>query len=106
MEAEWCAQVYRDAVDHYGAPQIMNTDQGSQFTSTVFTEAVIASGAKLSMDGTARANEKASSLGVINNLDVENKERKSSKKKKRSDDVDDFSYDLICLKDWGQYICD
>ena len=59
MEAEWCAQVYSKAADDCGAPQIINTDQGSQFTSTVFTEAVTASGAKLSMDGKGRATDNA-----------------------------------------------
>jgi putative transposase len=35
----------------YGAPEIINTDQGSQFTSDAFVAAVAASGARLSMDG-------------------------------------------------------
>jgi putative transposase len=34
-----------------GAPEIINTDQGSQFTSDAFVAAVAASGARLSMDG-------------------------------------------------------
>jgi putative transposase len=36
-------------------PQIWNTDQGSHFTSPQFTELVLASGARLSMDGKGRA---------------------------------------------------
>jgi hypothetical protein len=32
-------------------PAIVNTDQGSQFTAEEFTQAVLASGCKLSMDG-------------------------------------------------------
>jgi putative transposase len=36
-------------------PQIGNTDQGSQFTSPLFSELVLASGARLSMDGKGRA---------------------------------------------------
>jgi len=40
----------------YCAPEILNTDQGSQFTSEVFTKAVIEeAGVKLSMDGKGRA---------------------------------------------------
>ena len=35
----------------YGAPEIINTDQGSQFTSDAFVAAVATSGARLSMDG-------------------------------------------------------
>ena len=56
MEAEWCAEVFLEAVRRYGAPEILNTDQGSQFTSEVFTRAVITDAkAKLSMDGKGRA---------------------------------------------------
>jgi putative transposase len=36
-------------------PQIWNTDQGSQFTSPQFTQLVLNSGARLSMDGKGRA---------------------------------------------------
>jgi putative transposase len=56
MDAKWCADVFREAVRLYGAPEILNTDQGSQFTSEVFTKAVIEeAGVKLSMDGKGRA---------------------------------------------------
>jgi len=34
-----------------GAPKIINTDQGSQFTAQEFVDVVLNSGAKLSMDG-------------------------------------------------------
>jgi putative transposase len=56
MEAEWCAEVFLEAVRRHGAPEVLNTDQGSQFTSEVFTKAVIKDAkAKLSMDGKGRA---------------------------------------------------
>lgn len=56
MDAEWCAEVFRDAVRIHGAPEILNIDQGSQFTSEVFTKAVIDEAkSKLSMDGKGRA---------------------------------------------------
>lgn len=56
MDAEWCAEVFREAVKVHGAPEILNTDQGSQFTSEVFTKAVIEEASvKLSMDGKGRA---------------------------------------------------
>jgi hypothetical protein len=35
----------------YGTPEIVNTDQGSQFTAEEFTSVVLAHGCKLSMDG-------------------------------------------------------
>jgi putative transposase len=35
----------------YGRPEIFNTDQGSQFTSEVFTDVLIANKIAISMDG-------------------------------------------------------
>jgi putative transposase len=56
MDAKWCAEVFLEAGRLHGAPKILNTDQGSQFTSEVFTKAVIEeAGVKLSMDGKGRA---------------------------------------------------
>jgi putative transposase len=59
MDAEWCAELYRDTVKHHGAPEIINTDQGSQFTSKPFADAVSATTARLSMDGKGRATDNA-----------------------------------------------
>jgi putative transposase len=36
MEASWCAEVLQEAIEIHGKPEIINTDQGSQFTSEVF----------------------------------------------------------------------
>ena len=36
-------------------PEIFNTDQGSQFTSTDFTQPLLARGVRISMDGRGRA---------------------------------------------------
>lgn len=55
MTADWCLQVYEDAIIQYGAPQILNTDQGSQFTSPIFTKASLDRNIKISMDGKGRA---------------------------------------------------
>lgn len=55
MDAEWCEQTFKEAVKQYGAPEVINTDQGSQFTSEVFTKCVFQNGSKLSMDGKGRA---------------------------------------------------
>ena len=38
-------------LDADGKPEIVNTDQGSQFTATDFTDVVLKAGCKLSMDG-------------------------------------------------------
>jgi putative transposase len=59
MEAEWCSEFIQEAFDKHGAPDILNTDQGAQFTSTVFTSTVLSNGVKLSMDGKGRATDNA-----------------------------------------------
>ncbi len=51
MEAIHAAEVLEEALAKYGQPEIVNTDQGSQFTATVFTDVVLNRGIKLSMDG-------------------------------------------------------
>ncbi len=50
---EACNAVYalQDAFNRYGTPEIVNTDQGSQFTSENFVQVVQDRGCKLSMDG-------------------------------------------------------
>ena len=51
LEACHATEVLQQALARYGTPQIVNTDQGSQFTATEFTDVVLSSDAKLSMDG-------------------------------------------------------
>ena len=56
MTAKWCKECLEMAIMQYGAPEILNTDQGSQFTSPVFTEYVDKlEFTKFSMDGKGRA---------------------------------------------------
>lgn len=59
MDAEWCAEVLNEAILLHGKPEIVNTDQGSQYTSKVFTEAVFGNLIQLSMDGKGRATDNA-----------------------------------------------
>ena len=51
LEAVHAKEVLEQAFARYGAPEIVNTDQGSQFTAVEFTDVVLARGCKLSMDG-------------------------------------------------------
>lgn len=55
MTAEWCSLIIKEAVEQYGSPQIVNTDQGSQFTSNVFIDQLKQKGIQPSMDGKGRA---------------------------------------------------
>jgi putative transposase len=55
MEAEFCIRAWEQALAHAGcAPLISNTDQGSQFTSPGYIDAVQSAGTEVSMDGRGR----------------------------------------------------
>lgn len=51
LEACHAREVIEQAFMRHGTPDIVNTDQGSQFTAEEFTNVVLAKGCKLSMDG-------------------------------------------------------
>ena len=51
MEADFCVEALHEAATRYGAPEIVNTDQGSQFSSAEFVAEVQRIGARQSMDG-------------------------------------------------------
>jgi putative transposase len=51
LEACHAREVIEQAFMRFGTPDIVNTDQGSQFTATEFTDVVLAQGCRLSMDG-------------------------------------------------------
>jgi putative transposase len=54
MDVSFCLEALEEALAVYGTPEIFNTDQGSQFTSEEFTEALISRGIRISMDGKGR----------------------------------------------------
>jgi len=51
LEAIHAAEVLQEAFNRHGKPEIINTDQGSQFTAYEFVQAVKSRGCQLSMDG-------------------------------------------------------
>jgi putative transposase len=51
LEACHAVDVLQEALTHHGTPEIVNTDQGSQFTAHEFVQAVKDRGCKVSMDG-------------------------------------------------------
>jgi putative transposase len=55
MTAEWCTEIVSEAVERHGCPTIMNSDQGSQFTSEVYTGYLKGKGIQISMDSKGRA---------------------------------------------------
>lgn len=55
MKTDFCIEALMEALDRYGSPAIFNTDQGSQFTSEVFTSILNEHNIQISMDGKGRA---------------------------------------------------
>jgi putative transposase len=51
LTADFCVEVLEEAMTRHGAPEIVNTDQGSQFTSLEFIEKLKGCGVAISMDG-------------------------------------------------------
>ena len=51
MDAGFCFETLKEALARYGPPEIFNSDQGSQFTSSDFTDVLQDAKVKISMDG-------------------------------------------------------
>lgn len=55
LDEAFCVECLEEALEAEGAPEIVNTDQGSQFTGKAFTGALKAKEIRISMDGRGRA---------------------------------------------------
>ena len=54
MDVAFCVDALEEAMALFGRPEIFNTDQGSQFTSSTFTAVLSAADVRISMDGRGR----------------------------------------------------
>jgi len=54
LEANFCVEALQEAVAKYGAPDMLNTDQGTQFTSQEFIGVLTSHNISISMDGRGR----------------------------------------------------
>jgi putative transposase len=54
MDVEFCIEALQEALARFGRPEIFNTDQGSQFTSSEFTDVLKAAKVRISMDRRGR----------------------------------------------------
>ncbi|GAB1405070.1 hypothetical protein MASR1M74_22490 [Lentimicrobium sp.] len=56
METSWITQTILQAINQYGSPEIINSDQGSQFTSQEYVNCIKSlETCQISMDGKGRA---------------------------------------------------
>jgi putative transposase len=54
QDASFCVEALNEAIGKYGKPEIMNTDQGSQFTGSAWITTLTEAKIKISMDGRGR----------------------------------------------------
>jgi putative transposase len=54
LDASFCVDALEEVLGRFGAPEIFNTDQGSQFTSDAFIGVLEKHGIDISMDGRGR----------------------------------------------------
>lgn len=59
LDTEACLRTLEKAIHEYGLPDIINSDQGSQFTSSDWVKAVQGKGILISMSGRGRSNDNA-----------------------------------------------
>ena len=57
LSATNCYELLLECIDRYGAPEIMNSDQGSQYTTRKWEEMLTENGIKISMDGRGRCKD-------------------------------------------------
>ncbi len=54
LTADFCVDALDEALRRFGPPETFNTDQGSQFTGSAFTDRLKDAGVRISMDGKGR----------------------------------------------------
>lgn len=59
MSKQWCLSVLKQAIETHGKPEIINSDQGSQYTSFAWTHYLEQEEIRISMDGKGRATDNA-----------------------------------------------
>ena len=72
MDAQWCKETLEEAIALHGTPEIINTDQGSQFTSPNFVSELTDRGIKASMNGRGRALDNVFVEGLWRTVKYEN----------------------------------
>jgi putative transposase len=65
-------EALNEAIARFGPPEIMNTDQGSQFTSFAWTDRLRRSGVRISMDGKGHSSGFRRATGATVPLHLDN----------------------------------
>lgn len=68
MHSDFVIRAIEDAVMKHGAPKIINSDQGSQFTSKAYVDCLNSHEIKISMNGKGRASDNAITERFFRNI--------------------------------------
>jgi putative transposase len=94
LDTAFCLDALREAIKHHGVPEIMNTDQGSQFTSQSFIEFLTGHAIRISMDGRGRA---------LDNVFIERLWRTVKYEEIYRREYDDMRHLRTCLVDYFEF---
>ncbi len=72
LEVSFCKKAFEDALEKYPRAEILNSDQGSQFTSSIFTKILLENNIKISMNSKGRAIDNIAIERFFRTLKYEN----------------------------------
>ena len=91
MHADFCVEALNEAVAKHGPPEIMNTDQGSQFTGSAWITTLTEAGVRISMDGRGR---------YLDNIFIERLWRSLKQEAIYLEEINDGFQARKVVKDW------
>ncbi len=71
MHADVCIEALQEALARHGPTEIMNTDQGRQFTGSAWITTLTEAGVRISMDGRGRCMDNISTERLWRSMDYE-----------------------------------
>ena len=91
MQADFCVEALNETIAKPGPPEIMNTDQGSQFTGSAWITTLTEAGVRISMDGRSRS---------LDNIFIEHLWRSLKQEAVSLEEIDDGFKARRVIKDW------
>lgn len=94
MYADFCVEALREAITKHGPPEIMNTDQGRQFTGTAWITKLTEADVRISMDGRGR---------YLDNIFIERLWRSLKQEAIYLDEIGDGFQARRVIKNWMKF---
>ena len=106
LDASFCVEALEEAIAKYGKPEIMNTDQGSQFTGAAWITTLTEAEVKISMDGRGRYLPSHASLmhcRAMDNIFIERLWRSLKQEAVYLHELQDGFQAKRVIKDWIRF---